>query len=770
MLRFSRSEIGATIDLRRYGGLSLPFKRLLILLLFSLGMALYAQSFLILDVQVQGNQRINRDLILATSGLRIGDSFAPDAISHAIRALYNLAVFDDVNITLEEINRGLRLNIIVEELPVVSSVRYSGNKTISNSKLEELGIVRIGTYWSPIIQAENTRRLLTEYRSKGFNLVEIEYQVSETSNGLEVRISINEGRRLVVSEINIHGNDNIETKRILRKAMDTKRKGFFRTGRWEEDKFQEDLLSIVELYHNEGFIDARIVSTDETITEGRFVTLNIYIDEGERFYFGSIEVTGNHHFSSEAILSRFSMREDEIFNMETFNRQLGLVANMYFEEGFIYSQYDPQITKVPSERGHNMVNILIVLEENSRAKLHKIHISGNMRTKEKVIRRQLVIAPGDYFRQSRLIRSQQNIYNLGFFDADFGLDYQPINASGDVDLYLNIVDRTVGSINGGAGYNSRDKMVVTASIAHNNLLGNNWQGSLELEYSRSSQRADMSFTNPHFFDTDVLFGFNLYHTQRDWLDFNYRVYMNGGGLRLGYPIKFIDQTRAIGGYSLYTKKYEIRNHSRPSSETLERLDSVGWQYTSAVNLTLMRDSRDNIFFPSTGSTMVLYSEVAGGALGGDFNYFKQIGEVKWFTPAFLTTVLRTKWRYGYITGYGNSDNEIPPDERFYLGGVGPDGIRGYPDRSIGPEDGGKRSILFSSELGIPVSSDQIVGLLFFDAGNSYNKFSDFNLRDFRSGAGAGIRVRTPFGLIGFDYAYNFEERRWEPHFQLGTTF
>ena len=183
---------------------------------------------------------------------------------------------------------------------------------------------------------------------------------------------------------------------------------------------------------------------------------------------------------------------------------------------------------------------------------------------------------------------------------------------------------------------------------------------------------------------------------------------------------------------------------------------------------MTRDSRDNVFFPTSGSRMVVYNELAGGPFGGDFDYFKQIAEASWFTPAFATTVIRTKWRYGYITGYGKNKENVPPDERFYLGGTGPDGIRGYSDRSIPADrEGGAREVIFATELGVPIASDQLVGVIFLDSGNAFNKFSDFNFRDFKTGAGAGLRIRTPIGLLGFDYAHNFERKKWEPHFQFG---
>jgi outer membrane protein insertion porin family len=697
--------------------------------------------------------------------LRVGGVFVLEEVSQAIKTLYQLNVFDDVNITAEELPNGIRLNIVVVELPVVTRINYEGNKALSNSKIEELSIIKLGTYYSGIIQAENTRRILAEYRNKGYNLAELSYRVRETSGGVDVRVNVSEGRKIVVRRINIFGNREIASSRLTGK-MKTKPKSLFRSGTFDQDKYTEDLKSIIDYYQELGFIDARIIRFDESLTEDRFLTLNIYIEEGMQYRFGSINVRGQQHFDRSAILSRFTMIEGEIFNMEKFNKQLGMVASMYYEEGYIYFHVDPQINK-----DGNIVNIDIVIEENNRARIHKIHIGGNTRTKEKVIRRQLTVAPGDFFRQSRVIRSQQNVYNLGFFEPDMGLDYTPINIAGDVDLYLNVTERSVGSANGGIGYNSRDKVVGQFGVAHNNLFGNYWQGNLRWEFSSSSQNIEFDFTNPYLFDTDILFGFNVYHLERRWPDFHYKVQQNGGGIRFGYPIKALDFTRAVAGYEFYQKEYKILPGRRDlASEPLKRLDDEGAKNTSAVNLQLSRDSRDNVFFPTTGSRMVLYNEVAGGVLGGDFNYHKAIGEVSWFTPMVWSTVLRSKWLVGYIDGYGGNRNEVPPDVRFYLGGIGQWGIRGYGDRSIAPEDGGLRSILFSSELGIPISGDQLIGLLFLDSGHCMETFSDFNFKDFNTGAGLGMRVRTPFGLIGLDMAHNFERKRWEPHFQFGTTF
>ncbi|MDZ4122502.1 MAG: BamA/TamA family outer membrane protein, partial [Candidatus Cloacimonadaceae bacterium] len=410
----------------------------------------------------------------------------------------------------------------------------------------------------------------------------------------------------------------------------------------------------------------------------------------------------------------------------------------------------------------------------TRARVRQIHLTGNRKTKEKVLRRQLEIAPGDYFRQSQVMRSQQNIYNLGFFEPDIKLDYTRINNDGDIDLHLDVMDKSSGVANGGIGYNSQDKFVGQLSVSQNNLFGNNWSSGVKWEFGGDTQNFELNFTNPNVYDTDILMGSSLYYTTKNWSSFYYEIFTRGVSIRAGQSIPWVNQSRYVLGYSLYSKKYRITNRDQIladslANRTLLELDRLSWRYTSSVNFTLSRDTRDNIFFPTSGSQLMLYSEMAGGPWGGDFDYFKQIAQVNWYMEAWRKLTLRTKWRFGYVTPYGRSD-DAPPDEKFYLGGTGPDGIRGYPDRSIGPAGGGTRSIIFSTELGYPLGSDQIIGVTFFDAGNSYNKLRDFNFLDFKKGVGAGIRIRSPFGLIGFDYAYNPEDRNWEPHLQFGTTF
>lgn len=734
---------------------------LTLLLILVLGY-LSAQNQLILDIEVFGNENIETDLIMSLITLEIGDDLDMDQVSKSINNLYQLGVFEDVRIEKENLPQGIKLQVYVSEFPVVDQIIISGNDKLSEKTLLEAIDLREGSYWAPFLRKEIENTILEEYKKKGYHLARVEFEIEPADrNMVKVIVNVDEKDKVTIKSIKIHGNKLIRTNKLLGK-MKTKKASLFRSGKFEQEKFEEDLTNLINYYNRKGFIEARIISWEKSIVNDRFV-IDIYLYEGKQYFFGQAYVEGNKRFTDEMIISNFKFKDNEIFDLEKFNKQFSQVNSMYYEEGYIYANFSHELETVD-----NKINIHINIQENTRARVRKIHFKGNRKTKEKIIRRQLVIAPGDYFQQSKVMRSQQNIYNMGFFEPDMYLDNpKVINSNGDIDLTINLNDKVSGTANGGVALNSSDGLVGQLSVSHNNLLGNSWQAGVKWEFGGSTQNFSLNFTNPYFRDTNTLVGFDVYFTTKEWD--TYEVRTSGGALKLGRPLYFLNYSKLVAGYSFYSKKYDILSgEEENASDALIALDEAGWQNTSAVSLTFSRDSRDNVFFPTSGSNFTIYSEIAGGPLQGDFNYFKQIMQVSWYTRTVWKLALRTKWRFGYVTGYNGTD--APPDERFYLGGTGPDGIRGYADRSIGPEDGGLREIIFSTEYGAPIAGDQIVGLLFVDSGNSFNRLEAFDFWEMKTGAGIGIRVRSPFGLIGFDYAHNFENDKWEPHFQFGTTF
>ncbi|MCD4829103.1 MAG: outer membrane protein assembly factor BamA [Candidatus Cloacimonetes bacterium] len=738
-----------------------------ILLIALLLAAIFAPAMaqeVITEIEVRGNQNIDRDLILSVVPFKLGDFLVPDQVGLTIKNLYQLGVFDDVALDAEERSHGIALIIRVTEFPVVADISIKGNRKLKDDKIEEITGLRVGSYWSPYFQAEIVRKVSEEYAGKGYHNAEIEFEVAEQPDlQVAVTLRVEEGEKIKLRQIRFHGNHQVSARK-LRGRMKTKQASLLRSGKFEDEVFEQDLQAIIDYYNREGFVDARVISHDVQVLEGRNMQIDIYLEEGEQYRFGEVRVLGNARFTEEAITEFFRFKDDELFDMEKFNKQLYDVNSMYYEEGYIYARFDHVLEK----RGDH-IDILLTVEENTRARIHKIHFEGNRRTREKILRRQIIIHPGDYFRQSLVMKSQQNIYNLGFFEPDLYPDIQPINANGDVDLVIHVNDKTSGSANGGIGYNTQDSFVGQFSISQNNLFGSAMRAGLSWEFGGSTNNFEFDFNNPYFLDSNISSGFSVFHTKKEWDSYNYQVLSTGGSVRAGRSVHFLNYAKFILGYSYSAKKYEIQNSNDDASDYITELDGLKWQHNSSAYLTFSRDSRDNVFYPTAGSQFTIYQEIAGGILGGDFDYYKVIGEMRWFIKTFWKLVLRTKVRYSYVTAYGRSDL-VPPEERFYLGGTGVEGVRGYPDHSIGPDDGGHRAVIMSSEYAFPIAGDQIIGLLFFDTGDSYDDLTEFNFWKMKKGAGLGLRVRSPFGLIGFDYAHNFDANQWEPHFQFGTTF
>jgi outer membrane protein insertion porin family len=728
---------------------------------------LWSENETVYEIHIEGNQNVEKSLIISSMSIGVGDMISQDEVAKTIKNLFNLSVFDDVSLESETYQDGIILTVKVKEYPIVEKINFTGNKAEKDAKLEEMITLKKGSYYSPYLAAQTRKKIVESYVKKSYNLATVEFRQNLLPNNkVDLTIHIYEGEKVAIRNMVFQGNQEIPTKNLTKK-MKTKTANLLRSGRFEQDKLDTDLDNIIKYYNSMGYIDARVVSTDTLQLDQKYMQIIINIYEGQKYKFGQIRVIGNTRFTEQTIKAKFKFKENDIFNMEKFDKQLQAVASLYYEEGYIYAQFDHEI-----EKSGDKVNINLNITENTRARIHKIILAGNLKTKEKVLRRQLEIAPGDYFQQSRIIRSQQNIYNLGFFEPDMVPTSKPINNKGDIDLTLNVKDKGSGIANGGVGYNSSDKFVGQFSISQNNLFGNNWSTSLKCEFGGTTQNFEYDFTNPNIFDSDLLFGFNLYNTKKEWTSFYYEIATQGASLRLGLPLYQINRSRIIASYSFYTKKYRITDWASIDSvqnANLINLNKLGWRHTSSGSLTFSRDTRDNVFFPTVGSQFTLYTEVAGGPFGGDFNYIKEIAQVNWYTETYMKMALRAKWRASFVKAFGATE-EVPPDERFYLGGTGPDGIRGYADRSVGPTDGGTRAIIFSSELAYPIGGDTVTGLFFFDAGNAYNSLKDFNFLLMKKGIGPGIRIRSPFGLIGFDYAYALDKHSWEPHFQFGTTF
>ena len=721
------------------------------------------------DIEITGNINVTTQLIKSASGLALGQVYSTEKVTKAIQNIYKLGLFSDIQVEKVQSNMGVKVIIQVSEFPIVQDWQITGNKKIRLDDIKKQFRLVRGDYWSGERELEIKNKVLELYFSKGYRLAAVSFKEEPVvNNRIELTIVINEGHKVVVREISFKGNEKV-TEKKLRRIIKTKKSGFLRSGVFDQEKFDEDLTRVVDYYNSKGYIDAAIIGWEPKYDEnGRlFLTINLY--EGNQYRIGTISIEGNTLFSQEILLRQLKFEKNEIFNSEEFDEKLNGIRSMYYEEGYIYSTVSPQI----NPQGE-IVNINIFVQENNRAKVRQIYVEGNKKTKEKIIRRQLAIVPGDYFRQSLLIQSQRNIYNLGFFEPNIGLDYQPINDDGDIDLIFQLEDKESGTANMGVNYDEEDKLTGFLSLSHNNLFGKAWGLKLTWEFSGSKQEYDISFTNPYFYDTNILVGADVYHQRNDWKNYNYKVIKSGGGFRIGTKIPWVNYAKVTTGYSITQKQYSILDINDDVSTSLQDLADRGKILTSTAFLTMERDDRDNVFRPGEGSLVRSYTELAGGILGGSENYIKEIIQTNWYLKLFWKFSLGTRWRVGYVKAFGDTD-EVPPDELFYPGGTGADGIRGYPDNSVVPEgqDGGRAEFITSTEITFPISGDQIIGVMFLDAGNSYNYLSEINVQKLKKGIGMGVRIMSPMGLLGFDYAYGMDRKvnnKWQFHFQFGSTF
>jgi outer membrane protein insertion porin family len=400
-----------------------------------------------------------------------------------------------------------------------------------------------------------------------------------------------------------------------------------------------------------------------------------------------------------------------------------------------------------------------------------------------VIRREATVRPGDSFRRSSLIRTQRDIFGLGYFQ-DVTVDYEPTGDSADINLTLKVQEKQTGTASAGAGFSSQSGLTGFIELGHNNLFGNGQSIALRLERGGKRSNAEISFTEPWFRDTPLTLGFDLFDTRRE-LDFYDREDI-GGGVRLGRPLPWPDYTRGVISYDLRDVTLtDIRAASPGEPSNLAALRETDWpRRVSSITVTFTRNSTDSPFYPTRGSRLQWTNEIAGGVLGGVEQFMKETVDLKNYSRLAGPFTLLLRGKAGFLAG-----PTVPDYERFRLGGTTYDYLRGYPDYYVVPRanitrspttgavldryPGGRTALILTSELQFPIA-DPLHGLLFFEAGNTWNSTRDLDLGDLRKSLGFGVRLEVPaLGRVGFDLGYGFDREdggQWETHFQLGNTF
>ena len=739
----------------------------------------------ITQIEVRGNQSVDQTLIINMSGLVVGSELRSATIQGAIKRIYAINLFSDIQIEGTESEEGVKLTIVVKEYPRVVESEISGNKKIKKEDIQEKINIVAGRVITPMDVKTAVDEIKSLYNEKGYLSAQIQSELiqGQAPGGVILKFKIDEGKKVRIKKIYVEGNQAIKASKI-KKQMKNKEDRWWRGGEFDPDQYEEDKEEVIEFYKKEGYLDAQIVS--DSIWYGpdkKNLFIQLVLSEGERYKFGKVNWERNKLFSSEKLNGLLKFKEGDIYSQKKYEETLGNIYSLYQEEGYLYAQVEDKTTT-----HGNVVNIAYHITEGVSANVHYIKIQGNTKTKEKVIRRELSLFPGQRFRRSLLMRSLRDVTYLNYF-SNVEPDYEVLE-NGDIDLIIEVEEKPTGQIMFGAGYSARDKLVGNIGLGIPNFLGNGQSLKLNWEFGKETQTVEFSFAEPWFRGTPTSVGFDVYQTNRRWYD-DYTEENKGFGLRLGRRLSWPDNYfRVYWSYRWERiKYYEFDSLMTVDSETGDTtyvahyLSQVDWPRNAATtSFTIVRDSRDLPQFATKGSVLSWNTEWAAEFLGGDFSYHKHIFQASYYLTTFWKFVLAAHLKVGVLDGR-DKDSPETYGERFSPGGTDPDGmIRGYSDASIGPANRGRSVLIYNLELQYPLVEQQMYLLLFSDAGNAWlsgRSIRPFAFRHtsdqalFRS-AGLGVRLVIPgMGVIGFDFGHAFdgpEKGEWRPHFQFGTTF
>ncbi|MBI5327076.1 MAG: outer membrane protein assembly factor BamA [Deltaproteobacteria bacterium] len=729
-----------------------------------------AKQWILARIIITGNKRVGEEAVKAKIKSKPGELLSSDDLRDDIKAVYDMGFFEDVTADIADTGKGIELNFIVRERPVIKKVEVAGNKEITTEKITSVITVKENTILDRTLLMENAEKIKTLYAAEGFYIAKVEPMVDSKADAIaEVKFKIEEGDKVKVKRITIIGSKAYSADEI-KDIMDTKDVGFLsfmtKAGIFDEAVLQNDLNKIMAHYYDNGYIQASITDHLVSLSSDKkwfFITISIF--EGEQYKVGKIDITGDMLTTRDELMEKVKITPDEIFSRKILSADIAMLSDVYGDKGYANAAINPVTTVDAKEK---IVDITFDIRKGELVYIEKINISGNVNTRDKVIRREIELPEGALFSTTDMKRSRNNLRRLGYFES-VNITAQHGSSESRMILDVDIKERATGQISAGIGYSSVDNLIGTASISQSNFLGTGLKLELSGTVSAKSEKYQLGFTEPWLFDKPISAGFDIFKTGRVYPDFTRDSY--GFDMRTGFPV----YERDVRGYLTY-KLEEVTVKDVASGAATLIKEQEGKKTTSSASGVLKRDTRNDAFFPTEGSVASLSAEYAGGLLGGDNNFAKYIAEgIKYFS-LFWDTTFTARGVIGYIQGLDGKN--IPVYERFYLGGINT--IRGFKTRGVGPKDpatneviGGDTEIFINLEYLFPLAKEQMVkGLIFFDAGNAHN--GGLNLGDLRTSAGLGIRWFSPAGPLRLEWGYVLDRRtgedssQWE--FTIGTAF
>ena len=759
------------------------------------------EPFQVKDIRVEGIQRTEAGTVFSYLPIKVGETLTPDMAATAIKALYATGFFKDVRLDTQ----GEVLLVTVEERPAIASVDFSGMKEFPKDEiktsLKQLGLAE-GRILDRSLLDKAEQELKRQYYNRGIYSVEVKASTTPLErNRVAVSFDVAEGDVAKIRAINIVGAKVFKEKDLL-DLFALRTPGWMtwwtKNDQYSKQKLAGDLEALRAYYQNRGYLEFSITSTQVSITPDKkdiYITLNI--EEGEKYTYADYKIAGNLPIPEEELKKLVAIKPGEPFSREQLNETTKKMGDRLGNDGYAFANVNaaPEIDK-----DKHTVAFTFLVDPGHKVYVRRINVTGNTRTKDEVVRREMRQMEGGWYAADKLNRSRERVERLGFF-KETNVETPAVPGTADqVDVNVNVTEMPTGSVMVGAGFSSSEGIVLTGSVSQNNLFGTGNRLSAQINSGDVNKVYSLSFTNPYFTQDGVSVGYDVYRRDVDTSSLNtvadYNTATTGLGLRVGVPLTEYDtlnlgaaieqvkldlSSTAPNVYHDYAKVYEpgCATYSVQCSVTTNSLRlEAGWA----------RDSRDSLLYPTKGTFQRVFTEV--GTPVGDHEYYKLNYQYQWLRPLSRNVTLMLNGEAGIGNGYGGKD--MPLFRNFYGGGIG--SVRGFDNGTLGPKAintsgnsfsvGGNKRVVGNAELMFPfpgMGQDRSVRLsTFVDAGmvagdyDSLGRYKTLSVSDMRYSYGAAVTWYSPMGPIKLSLAKAAnaaeDDKTQTFQFQLGNVF
>lgn len=709
-------------------------------------------SGVIKSIVVEGAKRVDPETIETYLQIKPGDPFDAAKIDKSLKTMFATGLFADISFT----HRGQDLVISVIENPIINQIDFEGNDDISDDRISPEVSLRPRVIYTRTKIQNDVQRILTLYRRLGRFAVTVDPKVIKLpQNRVDLVFEINEGDLTEISNIRFLGNKEFDDD-DLRGIVQTKESRWYRflsdDDVYDPDRLAYDRELLRQFYLQEGFADFRVMSAVAELTPDRktfFITYTI--DEGNRYTFGDLNVIARlRDLDGEELAKLIIPKTGDQYSSTVLDDTIDLLSDKVGDLGYAFVDVRPKVNR---NREEHKIDIDFEINEGPRVFVERIEISGNVRTLDEVIRREIKLVEGDSFSSAKLRKSRQNIQNLNFFES-VNVERIPGSDQDKTSIKIDVKEKSTGSLSLGFGYSSDIGPMGDIGISERNFMGKGQNLSLNMRLASTTSQLKLSFTEPYFLNRKISAGFDVFRTTENKQDeSSYNAQKVGGSLRLGYPL-------ADNLYQNWKYLFSIRDVTDVSSDASIYIEAQsGETTTSQITHSINYDVRNSRIFPTEGYYVTLTNDIAG--LGGTSHFLKNVVRGAYYYPFTDTVVMSVSGKTGLIVGLGE---DVKLQDRFFIGGSD---LRGFAPSGIGPRDtstddalGGEWMYTGSLQLKVPVGLPDELGVsgsLFSDFGSAGALASSSSViedtQSLRASVGVGIAWVSPIGPIGVDFGH-----------------